>query len=44
VRNYACDGELQLVADRLWRGQTTDFRSPGGGFTPVIIGAGDATR
>ena len=37
VRNYAYDGEVQLVAARLWRGQTTNFRSAGGGFAPVFV-------
>jgi hypothetical protein len=37
VRNYAYDGEVQLVAARLWRGQTTNFRSSGGGFAPVFV-------
>ena len=37
VRNYAYDGEVQLIAARLWRGQTTNFRSAGGGFAPVFV-------
>jgi hypothetical protein len=37
VRNYAYGGEVQLLAARLWRGQTTNFRSPGGGFAPVLV-------
>jgi hypothetical protein len=37
VRNYAYGGEVQLVAARLWRGQTTNFRSAGGGFAPVFV-------
>jgi glutathione synthase/RimK-type ligase-like ATP-grasp enzyme len=37
LRNYAYRGEVQLVAARLWRGQTTNFRSPGGGFAPVFV-------
>jgi hypothetical protein len=37
LRNYAYCGEIQLVAARLWRGQTTNFRSPGGGFAPVFV-------
>jgi hypothetical protein len=28
---------VQLIAARLWRGQTTNFRSPGGGFAPVFV-------
>jgi len=26
---------MQWVAARLYRGQTTNFRTPGGGFAPV---------
>ncbi len=37
VRNYAYVGEVQLLAARLWRGQTTNFRSAGGGFAPVFV-------
>jgi glutathione synthase/RimK-type ligase-like ATP-grasp enzyme len=37
LRNYAYRGEVQLVAARLWRGQTTNFRSAGGGFAPVFV-------
>jgi hypothetical protein len=37
VRNYAYAGEVQLIAARLWRGQTTNFRSEGGGFAPVFV-------
>lgn len=36
LRNYVYDGEVQLVAARLYRGQTTNFRTPGGGFAPVF--------
>jgi hypothetical protein len=37
VRNYAYGGNVQLLAARLWRGQTTNFRSSGGGFAPVFV-------
>ena len=37
VRNYAYDGQVQLVAARLYQGQTTNFRTPGGGFAPVFV-------
>jgi hypothetical protein len=37
VRNYAYAGEVQLLAARLWRGQTTNFRSADGGFAPVFV-------
>lgn len=36
VRNYTYDGEVQLLAARLYEGQTTNFRTPGGGFAPVF--------
>ena len=36
LRNYVYDGEVLLVAARLYRGQTTNFRTPGGGFAPVF--------
>jgi hypothetical protein len=26
-----------LAAARLYRGQTTNFRTPGGGFAPVFV-------
>lgn len=35
IRNYVYDGQVQLVAARLYQGQTTNFRTPGGGFAPV---------
>lgn len=35
LRNYAYDGQVQWVAARLYQGQTTNFRTPGGGFAPV---------
>ena len=42
LRDYAYDGEVQWVAARLYQGQTTNFRTPGGGFAPVYKGtAGD---
>lgn len=37
LRCYAYAGEVQLMAARLWQGQTTNFRTPGGGFAPVVI-------
>ncbi|MEQ1802593.1 MAG: hypothetical protein ABL989_11775 [Gammaproteobacteria bacterium] len=36
VRNYAYAGVVKLVAARLYQGQTTNFRTPGGGFAPVL--------
>ncbi len=37
VRAYAYDGQVQLFAARLYSGQTTNFRTPGGGFAPVFV-------
>ena len=37
VRCYVYEGELQLAAARLYQGQTTNFRTPGGGFAPVRL-------
>ncbi|MCL4802061.1 MAG: hypothetical protein KJ025_20890 [Burkholderiales bacterium] len=36
VRCYVYGGEVQLYAARLYQGQTTNFRTPGGGFAPVF--------
>jgi hypothetical protein len=36
LRNYVYDGDVQLIAARLYQGQTTNFRTPGGGFAPVF--------
>lgn len=35
LRDYVYDGAVQWVAARLYQGQTTNFRTPGGGFAPV---------
>ncbi len=37
VRCYVYDGKLQLIAARLYHGQTTNFRTAGGGFALVRI-------
>ena len=37
VRAYTYDGKIQLFAARMYVGQTTNFRTPGGGFAPVIL-------
>jgi hypothetical protein len=37
VRCYVYDGLIQLVAARLYQGQTTNFRTPGGGFALVRV-------
>lgn len=36
VRAIAYDGEVQLVFARLYQGQTTNLRTPGGGFAAVL--------
>lgn len=36
LRCYVYDGRTQLMAARLYQGQTTNFRTAGGGFAPVI--------
>jgi hypothetical protein len=38
LRDYVYDGRVQWVAARLYQGQTTNFRTPGGGFAPVYEG------
>ncbi|HET6720980.1 MAG TPA: hypothetical protein VFH22_15110, partial [Rhodocyclaceae bacterium] len=38
VRNYAYRGRVMAVAARLYQGQTTNFRTPGGGFAPMVAG------
>ena len=37
VRCYVYDGNIQLVAARLYQGQTTNFRTPEGGFALVRV-------
>ena len=34
---YAYAGKVLLLAARLFQGQTTNFRTPGGGFVPVVV-------
>jgi hypothetical protein len=36
LRSYVYRGRIQLLAARLYRGQTTNFRTPGGGFAAVV--------
>jgi hypothetical protein len=36
-RYYVYGGATQLIAARLYQGQTTNFRTPLGGFAPVLI-------
>jgi hypothetical protein len=35
LRDYVYDGRAQWMAARLYQGQTTNFRTPGGGFATV---------
>jgi P-type E1-E2 ATPase len=37
IRAYVYCGKVQLVAARLYSGQTTNFRTPGGGFAPIFV-------
>jgi hypothetical protein len=37
IRAYVYDGAIQALAARLYQGQTTNFRTPGGGFAPVVV-------
>lgn len=40
VRAYAYGGRVLWLAARLYQGQTTNFRTPGGGFAPVYVAPG----
>ncbi len=42
LRAYAYQGHIKLAAARLYHGQTTNFRTPGGGFAPVFLTRDDA--
>ncbi len=44
LRSYAYDSEVQWVAARLYQGQTTNFRTPRGGFAPVYSTADTSDR
>jgi hypothetical protein len=47
LRAYAYRGNIQLLAARLYSGQTTNFRTLGGGFAPVFVapdGGTDSAR
>lgn len=39
LRAYAYQGRVLLYAARVYQGQTTNFRTPGGGFSPVLTHA-----
>ncbi|MGD9952754.1 MAG: hypothetical protein AB7S87_09270 [Burkholderiales bacterium] len=43
VRNYVYDGRVQMLAARLYQGQTTNMRTAGGGFAPVLTTPLDAS-
>jgi len=37
LRAYTYEGRVQLLTARTYSGQTTNFRTPGGGFAPVFV-------
>ncbi len=37
LRHYVYKGQTQLINARLYQGQTTNFRTPGGGFAQVMV-------
>jgi hypothetical protein len=37
VRAYTYQGQVQLLAARTYTGQTTNMRTEGGGFSPVVV-------
>jgi uncharacterized circularly permuted ATP-grasp superfamily protein len=37
IRAYTYAGQVQLLAARMYAGQTTNFRTEGGGFAPVLV-------
>jgi hypothetical protein len=37
VRAFAYRGRIQLLAARTYSGQTTNFRTAGGGFSPLVV-------
>ena len=41
LRQYVYKGQMQLISARLYQGQTTNFRTPGGGFAQVAIASED---
>ena len=44
LRAYTYDGAVQWVAARRYQGQTTNYRTPGGGFAPVYSSADASGR
>jgi hypothetical protein len=43
IRNYVYAGRVQLLAARLYQGQTTNFRTERGGFAPVLTNVGSSS-
>jgi hypothetical protein len=37
IRAYSYAGHVQVLAARLYSGQTTNFRTEGGGFASVVV-------
>lgn len=37
IRAYTYKGKVLLLAARMYQGQTTNFRTAGGGFSPILI-------
>jgi glutathione synthase/RimK-type ligase-like ATP-grasp enzyme len=37
LRHFVYRGHTQMLVSRLYQGQTTNFRTPGGGFAPVMV-------
>lgn len=44
LRAYTYRGQVQLLAARTWAGQTTNFRTEDGGFSPVVVLPATASR
>ncbi len=44
LRAYTYAGRVQLMAARMYAGQTTNFRTEGGGFAPVVVLPDDGLR
>jgi hypothetical protein len=37
IRAYTYSGEILLLVARTYQGQTTNFRTKGGGFMPIFL-------
>ncbi len=44
LRAFVYDGAVQWTAARVYQGQTTNFRTPGGGFAPVFTQSASSAR